>query len=327
MSNLLRIPGFPPPEKQDSVRFHVFKKLSYSKRMLLYISLIVVGFLIQILMLRALPGAVFLVCATILTLVKGYDSRVRMTTFNIDSRWTQVDMDRINQIEELDKKTTKWDRDALDISSGVGCFVFALVLIGLFILLPVLAFSSVFRPVGVIIVTDATILILPLWFNGIRRILKQNNLGIKVDMIKKMEEYFQTIKKGGENFVPSLLLANDKSGKSVPKDCKFTITFDNMPNSFYGVQAQTNLNIVEGTSYPYFYCVIAAEQDFGLSRYVDSIQNSLPKNIMIELDKDKNAEVIVIRLRTTKTSGYHTKINTCKIILERSIAAGRMIIM
>ena len=112
MSNLLRIPGFPPPEKQDSVRFHVFKKLSYSKRMLLYIALIAIGFLIQILMLRALPGAVFLVCATILTLVKGYDSRVRMTTFNIDSRWTQVDMDRINQIEELDKKTTKWSCNA-----------------------------------------------------------------------------------------------------------------------------------------------------------------------------------------------------------------------
>ena len=45
-----------------------------------------------------------LLFATILTLVKGYDSRVRMSTFNVDSRWTQVDMDRICQIEELDKR-------------------------------------------------------------------------------------------------------------------------------------------------------------------------------------------------------------------------------
>lgn len=44
MSNLFNIPGFPPPEKQDSVRFHVFKELSYSKRMLLYIFLILIGF-------------------------------------------------------------------------------------------------------------------------------------------------------------------------------------------------------------------------------------------------------------------------------------------
>ena len=112
MSNLFNIPGFPPPEKQDSVRFHVFKELSYSKRMLLYIFLILIGFLVQILMLRAWPGAVFLLFATVLTLVKGYDSRVRMSTFNVDSRWTQVDMDRICQIEELDKKATNWDRCA-----------------------------------------------------------------------------------------------------------------------------------------------------------------------------------------------------------------------
>jgi hypothetical protein len=327
MSNLFNIPGFPPPEKQDSVRFHVFKELSYSKRMLLYIFLILIGFLVQILMLRAWPGAVFLLFATILTLVKGYDSRVRMSTFNVDSRWTQVDMDRICQIEELDKKATNWDRDALDISNSIGCFVFILVLIGLLIMLMTFVFNPSLQLIAVIIVVDAAILILPLWFNGIRRILKQNNLGIKVDIIKQMERYFQTtIKKEGENFVPSLLLATDKSGKSVPKDCKFTITYDNMPDTFYGVQAQINLNIVEGISYPYFYCVIATEHGFGLSRYVEQIKKLVPRNIKIEYDEDKNAEVIVIRQHTTKTSGYHTKIPTCKTILYRAVKTGRDII-
>lgn len=324
MNNWIRIPGFPPPEKQSSVRFYVFKSLSYNTRMLLYLLLIAAGFLFQILMLKVWPGAVFLICATILNLVRGYDSRVRLKGFHTDSNWTQVDMERIHQIEELDSKITKWDKDILDISNGRGSFMFVFTVIVLIITASLFGSLPAYSTAVTIIITDAIILVLPLWFNGIRRILKQGNLGIKVDIISKMEKSFQTIKKAGENFKPALMLSRDKNGKSVPKDARFTITFDNMPVDFYGIQAQVNLNLVQGASYPYFYCVIAAKTGFGLGKYKSQIPTC--KNIDINFESDSTAEVIVIRQYTTNTSGYHTKINDCSRIMDTALKAARIIL-
>lgn len=324
MNNWIRIPGLPPPEKQDSVRFYVLKGLSYSTRMTLYLSLIAAGFLFQILMMMVWPGAVFLVFATVLNLVRGYDSRVRLKAFDNDSNWTSVDMKQIHQIEELEKKTTKWDNDLLDISNGTGMLIFILTLVGLMLASIFLGSISDYNAAGGIFITDAIILVLPMWFNGIRRVLKQGNLSIKVDIIKKMEEFFQTVKKEGENFKPALMLARDKNGKSVPTDSRFTITFDNMPEGFYGIQAQININLVQGSSYPYFYCVIATKKGFGLENYVGKIP--VPKNVVINCEKDNEAEVIVIRQYTTNTSGYHTKINDCKKILDGAMAGARIIL-
>ncbi|WP_010244327.1 hypothetical protein [Acetivibrio cellulolyticus] len=323
MNNWIRIPGFPPPEKQSSVRFYVFKSLSYSTRMMLYLLLIAAGFLFQVLMLKVWPGAVFLICATVLNLVRGYDSRVRLNAFHIDSNWTQVDMERIHQIEELDSKTTKWDKDILDISNGRGSYMFVFIVMVIIITASLFGSSPAYGTVVKIIITDIIILILPLWFNGIRRILKQGNLGIKVDIISKMEKAFQTIKKAGENFKPALMLSRDKNGNSVPKDARFTITFDNMPADFYGIQAHVNINLIQGASYPYFYCVIAAKTGFGLEKYKSQIP--VPQNVVVSFEKG-TAEVIVIRQYTTNTSGYHTKINDCSRIMDTAVKAARIIL-
>ena len=147
MNNGIRIPGFPPPEKQDSVKFYVLKSISYSTRMIIYLLFIAFGFLIQYVMMNAWPGAIFLICATVLNLVRGYDSRARLKAFEPDTQWTTVDMNRIYEIEKLDNKTKKWDRDALDISNGLGVLVFVLLILGLFILSSVLSAFSGFAEV------------------------------------------------------------------------------------------------------------------------------------------------------------------------------------
>jgi len=324
MNNGIRIPGFPPPEKQDSVKFYVLKSLSYSTRMIIYLLFIAFGFIIQYVMMNAWPGAIFLICATVLNLVRGYDSRARLKAFEPDTQWTTVDMGRIYEIENLEKKAKKWDRDVLDISNGLGAFVFILLILGLFILSSVLSGFYEFAEVRSILLTDTIILILPMWFNGIRRILTQNNLRIKIDIIKSVEEYFRTVKLEGEHFKPALMLARDKTGKSMPKDVRFTITFDDMPADFYGIQAQININLVQGTGYPYFYCVIPAKTGFGLREHLNKIPRD--KNVIIEFQHDVQAEVIVIRQYTTQTSGYHTKPKSCRYILAVAIHAARMIL-
>lgn len=324
MKNWIRIPGFPPPENQDIIRFHLFKSLPYTARMILYLSLIAAGFIIQIITLTVYPGAFALIFAVLLTLVKGYNNRFDRNAMKPDSSWTQVNMDKLCEVDEFNIRLKKWDKDGLDISNGMGFAMFILTVLGILVVSLLLRMLDVDEPVRKIFTMDAIILVLPLWFNGLRQINKQDLLSLKTSLVRNMEEFFQTICWEGEHFKPALMLNRDNTGKSVPTDCRFTIAFDGMPANFYGVQAQINLNEVQGTYYPYFYCVIAAKRGFGLEKFAKAIP--VPKSILLEYDLDDSAEVIVIRQRTTKTSGYHTKINSCKSILERALAASRLIL-
>lgn len=324
MKNWLRIPGFPPPEKQDIVRFHLFKSLPYTTRMVLYLGLVAAGFILQLFMLRAIPGAIILFIAVLLTLVRGYKSKVDLDVLKVDSSWTQVSMDKLREVDEFNLKLTKWDKDGLDISNGIGFLFFVLFCLGLLIVSLFLRFLDVAGSVRNIFITDAIILILPIWFNGLRQINTQDHLCMKTNFVRNMEQFFQTIRRDGEQFKPAFMLARDKTGKSVPTDCRFTVSCDGMPADFYGVQAQINLNDVQGTFYPYFYCVIAARRGFGLEKFAWMVP--VPKAIILNFEMDENAEVIVIRQYTTKTSGYHTKINSCKSIFERALFTQRLII-
>lgn len=324
MSKWIRLPGFLPPEKQDSVEFYFLKSLSYSNRMVSYLALVGIGFLFQIFSMKAWPGIGFLFFATLLNLIKGCDSRINLKDFYVDSNWTQVDMERINRIGDIRRKTTNWDIDMLDISNPKGCFSFVVTLGLLIFGSYVLMRTSYFNDILGIIIIDAVILILPLWFSGIRRMMGPKKLGIKVDIIKSMEEFFRSIKQNGEIFKPALLLARDKRGASIPKDSRFTITFENMPEGFYGIQAQINLNKVEASTYPYFYCVIAAKKGFGLMNHVKNIPEN--EKVIVNYEEDNDAEVIVIRQYTTNSSGYHTNTTDCKRILELSLKAARGIL-
>lgn len=323
MKNWLRIPGFPPPENQDIIRFHLFKKLPYTARMVLYLSLLAAGFVTQIIILRVYPGAILLCLAVLLTLVRGYKSKIDTTGLQANSNWAKVNMEKLHEVDEFNVKLAKWDKDGLDISNGIGFLFFVLAGFGLLFASVILNILDVPGSVRRIFIMDAIILILPIWFNGLRQISKQDLLCMKTRLVRNMEQFFQTIRKDSEQFNPALLLTQDKTGKSIPTDCRFTVSIDGMPTDLYGIQAQINLNDVQGTFYPYFYCVIAAKRGFGLAKFAQMVP--VPKNIIINHEVDAEAEVIVIRQYTTKTSGYHTKINSCKSILERALFTLRLI--
>jgi len=316
-----KIPGFPLPENQDAIKFHFFKKLSYTTRMLMYLGCITAGFLLQILTVSVWPGALLLIPASMLMLIKGLSAKP--SPEGRQSSWTKTDMERIRQINQIKQNINKWDKDALDISNSLGCATFFMVFVVISFVCVVVATNISGRAASIFII-DSIILIAPIWFNGMRIKGHQDVLYIKADIIVGLEEYFEMIKKPGENYVPSLVLTKDKSGKEFPADCRFNIVFDNAPDGFYGIQAQININSVNGTNYPYFYCVIAAKKDFGLEKYARRL--TIPEGTTREFSKDTDAEVIVIRQRTTKTSGYHTGIDMQKAILEFSLDLARIII-
>jgi hypothetical protein len=323
MTSLMRLFGFPPPERRDSVRFHFAKGLPYNTRIGLSLSLLIAGFAVQLYFMKALYGAPLVFIGICLVLVKGYDSRLRIKGFQQDPDWKTVPIEKIREIEQLRKKNIKWDRDALDISSWVG--VLSLILVGGVAFIGALILGKLaddFR-VTAILAIDIALIMIPLWFSGMRFIMKQPNLAIKVRMILWLHDIFQNLKRNGEEFRPALMLSRGKDDKAVPEDVRFSIAFPDSPEGFYGLQAQINLNVVQGTSYPYFYCVLAAKPGFGLSKSRKQIE--LAKKVICEYQEDKRAEVLVIRQYTTRKSGYHTKEPQCVDILTNALEGARLI--
>lgn len=317
-----KIPGFPSPEDQDLIKFYMLKSLSYTTRMLIYIGCIVVGFLLQIITVSFWPGGIPLIFASLFILVRGYSSQPTPVSKNYKGSWTKTNIEKIHQINQIKKSINKWDKDALDISNGLGCVTFGVVIIFLVLIFVTIA-TQVSNKVAFIFIMDSIILIASIWFNGMKTKGHQEILYIKTDIVIELEKYFTNIKKDSENFVPSIILDQDKNGKEFPTDCRFNVVFDNAPTDFYGIQAQININVVS-TNYPYFYCVITAKEGFGLEKYVRRI--SIPKSIVMQYSKDDGAEVIVIRQHTTKSSGYHTNINACKNIFNTNLTLARLIL-
>jgi hypothetical protein len=323
MKSILRLLGFPPPERRDGVRFFVAKKLPYSVRITLTLILLLVGCGLQIFYMNPISGLPFLAAGVGLILVRGYDSRVRIKGFDFDPKWKSVSIEKIQEIERLRKRSKKWDRDALDISNPLGCFTL-FFFCGLTIAIAIaLGKWAENWSITVILVIDTVIILVPLWLSGMRFILKQPNLAVRVKIILKLFEAFESLKREGEEFKPALKLARDKKNKTVPIDARFTVAFPNTPVGFYGLQAQINLNVVQGSSYPYFYCVLAAKPGFGIFQYKEKIR--LADKIICEHQKDSKAEVLVIRQKTTKKSGYQTKDSICAEILKIALAGGRTI--
>jgi len=323
MTTIPRIFGFPLPEDRDSVRFHFAKNLPYNVRMNLALILMMAGFGLQLAFMKPVMGIPFLVAGVALVLVRGYDSRVRLKGFNTDPSWKTVPLEKIQEIDLLRKRSRKWDRDAMDVSNPLGFFSLIFFLGLALVISFILGILAGDLRVTAILAVDTALLALPLWFSGMRFILKQPNLAVKVNIILKLHEEFETLKQQGEQFRPSLMLALGKKNETVPVDARFSVAFPNSPEGFYGLQAQINLNVVQGTSYPYFYCVLAAKPGFGLDAFKDRIK--LDESIMCEFQRNGRAEVLVIRQRTTKKTGYHTKDRKCAQILQVALDAGRLI--
>lgn len=323
MTSILRVLGFPPPEQRDIVRFHFAKNLPYNARIYLVLFLLVIGFILQLSYMNPLYGIPFLLAGIGLALVKGYDSRVRMKGFNLDPNWKNVSIEKIQEIERLRKRNKKWDRDALDVSNPLGFFSFFFLAALALITSVILGKLAKDTRVTIILAVDIAAIMIPLWFSGMKFILKQPNLIVKVRIILLLHELFESLKQKGEEFRPALMLSRDKDNNTIPVDARFSVVYPDSPEGFYGLQAQINLNVVQGTSYPYFYCVLASKPGFGMFQYKQEIKTS-PK-IINEYQEDSRAEVLVIRQYTTKKSGYHTKDRQCADIIKVALEGGRLI--
>ena len=109
----------------------------------------------------------------------------------------------------------------------------------------------------------------------------------------------------------------------MPSDAKLIMQVPSLGESFYGVQTQVVLNNVQGADFPYLYCVLVAKADFGMRDKLASVQADAdklsnaqrkalaffawkPPGILAEWKRDGGMDILVIRQKTTKETGYHT---------------------
>ncbi|MFO7722794.1 MAG: hypothetical protein R6V49_06170 [Bacteroidales bacterium] len=287
-------------QDDNIVVYHLFRKMPPAKRLLIAFFLIAAGFALQFYLVHFLPGLPIAIFGMVLLLVKGYSNKVNFKGYDPSAKWEVVDRSALEQVVELNVKMKRWARSVTSISSGIGAFVFFILLIGFFIL-AMAAYANGNQPL-LIVGVNAALLILPFWFSGNKKVLTTPRLVVKIkgflyvlDQLKdrltdhKVDYYL--LKIGGE--------------KKIPDDVKIRVMFKDQLENFLGMYVQISVNSVSGSDYPYLYVVFIAKKGFGLKQRFNRV--SVPRGVVKEYELKNDVEVIVIRQLTTKTSGYHTR--------------------
>ena len=152
-------------------------------------------------------------------------------------------------------------------------------------------------------ILDSAVLLLPHWLTGVRRVLTNDPLTIKVRQLLTVYDSWERDAVEGERMLPQLEVVSGREGE-MPLDAKLVLRADPLGEAFLGLQVQVVLNRVQGSDFPYLYCVLVARSEFGM---LDQLEPHPPAGITVEPKRDGDVDILVVRNRTTKTSGYHTK--------------------
>ena len=298
------------PSRQDRgiVVFWALSSLDYRARLVASFALVASGCAIQGLTGSLMPGLVLLAAGNLLLLVKGYDNRVSASRFDPHREWQAVGMEKLDEIQALHKRMRRWDRSALDVTNPLGVFVLLLVAV------PIVAAVGLKPGVPRLLAIDAAVLLGPHWLTGTRSILVRPKLEVQIEATRLVLTSAQEAL--ARHTVRLLMLLPGGDGR-IPEDVKFRVDLAGRDERFLGLYGQVVINEVQGTSYPYFYVVLVAKRGFGLGA-VDRAY-SPPKNVVTEFNTEREVEVLVIRQRTTKTSGYHTKPAAAEEMLRQGL--------
>ncbi|MBN1185232.1 MAG: hypothetical protein JXB49_23305 [Bacteroidales bacterium] len=314
-------------EEQGIVVFHLWKSLAYKSRMILSLSLILAGFVLQYLVLDMYNSGSYIflgIClvffGNLFMVVKGYNNNISLAAYTPDHEWAKVESDQLDKILEINRKSKQWDINGLDITNVLGVFVF----IGIIIFLLVFNASGVLltKTARHIFAFNLLALLGPHWFTGVRRITTMPKLVNKINIYKNLMAVSKNLVREDD---VNYLVYVEGSDKKMPKDVKMKIDFKDQPEEFLGLYAQISLNNVNNQDYPYFYVVLVAKATSGiLKKQQHTLQ--LPDKVIKEYKVEKDVEILVIRQYTTKTSGYHTKSKAIEIIFNTGVDLAHSII-
>ncbi len=292
------------PAKSDrgTVVFWLLPSLSYDVRLVASFVIIAVGLVLQFAGGAVMPGILAVAAGNLLLVVRGYDNRVDAGAFDAGAQWERVGMEKLQELKLLDKRMRRWDRSLLDVTNPLGAVAFV-VLVGALVLLIMagVASSSETTPYLFMMAVNAAVLLLPHWVTGIRSILRRPGLLVRIEAIEEVLDRAKRRLKDHE-VTPLMLLAG--GDVPIPEDVKFKVDIARHDTDFLGLYGQVVINEVQGTSYPYFYVVLVARKGYGLHDV--HRRHKARNNLTLEFKKQDGVEVLVLRQRTTKRSGYHT---------------------
>jgi hypothetical protein len=193
-----------------------------------------------------------------------------------------------------------------DVTCVTGALSLLLVAGAMFAIVWMLESSEATRPWTPLFAADAVVLLLPHWITGTRRGWRPVALRQQIEALETALQTIERFQTPPCQIQPMFEMAGSGE-KRTPVGARVFIRFPEAPEDFLGLQLQVAVNDVQGTHYPYLYAVIIARPSFGMlaGHHFKDIAR-ISASLTVESNRDAEVEVIVIRQRTTKTSGYHT---------------------
>jgi len=294
----------PSYKQRNELKFYL-PGLSYHTRLALVLGLWAAGLLVQAALGWYWPGAIVIFAGTIAALTHGYSNEPNRTPSG-EKCWENVTLDQFKRIQELDAESLQWDRSAwIDVTNRSGC------LLALGLVLIVAVATGILRnmfstQLAALCLMDSAAFLAPFWLTGIRHLYHRPELMIRVAALQNILDRLALPDARGMMAAPMLELQKTNAG-DIPQDVKLMVRFDDAPDDFMGIQVQVSLNNVQGTKYPYLYCVILAKRGFGLKEWDYSARSSRwQTEIIVEPDRNPDVDLLVVRQKTSKNSGYHT---------------------
>ncbi|MBN2104829.1 hypothetical protein JW835_12380 [bacterium] len=306
---------YPDPEQRGDIQFVFMKSWPYNIRMAVIMIIMFFGILVQ-LFVNFWAGLVFLFSGTLLGIIRGYHSK---PVIKRGETWNRVTPDELKKVIEKEKQLKSWDRDAFDITNKTGCLIFFLLIIAFIFLFGMIGRWISFK-LAVYVCINAVVVIAPHWFTGVRTYLKQDTLILKIHLLQAI---MKVLEANSEIQVhPMLSVQKTKKNRQVPKDARLMIRMIQAPEDFLGIQVQVAINTVQGTKYPYLYCVLLAQEKAGLLNQKRSIISPSPK-VVLSQSHSEGVDVLVVRQKTSKNSGYHTNDKAAIHVVDSALNLAR----
>ena len=306
----------PPESREPVLQFALLKRLAYRTRMTVVAVLVGVGMILQVATLNVLPGVPFLLAAVAVSWVVGFDNKLDRRGLRTDGAWRRVPFERVRSIVSLDADIRRWDQSALDVSSTLGCAVM-LVAIAFLCAASVACLAAYGLGAAAIVAVDGAVLLVLQWFSGMRTVDRKPDLVLKAQHLAAVVGAEREAIDAAGTLHAQLLLRGQDAG-ATPDDARLLVDVKDPPCDLLAVQGQVVLNRVQGTPYPYFYCVVVADAAAGLADFAAPLAPG-GDGITIEVKRESDVHVVVVRQTTSKTSGYHTKPDASSRLLEGAL--------
>ncbi len=327
----------PDRENRHLLQFYVAPKMNYGMRLVAAGLLILAGFGVQLLVpahsiaMLMIGSVPLLLAGNLLLVVRGYNLRPAHAMHS--GTWEKTTRDRFAKMRQLEQEVKRWDESFTDLTCVSGVVALFMLAIGVGVTLLLLAKSPATRFWVPLLLVDATVLLLPHWLTGTRRGWRPLALRQIIDALETALAVTDQFDTPPCQTQPMFEMAG-KDSRQVPINARVFIRFPDGPSGLLGLQFQVALNNVQGTNFPYLYAVIVADKEFGLlDNYLSAIEQPLRHRgkkktggLTVESSTEGEVEVIIIRQRTTKKSGYHTKPAAIRSIASAAWTSVEMIV-